>query len=43
MHSLITATTILVLASFARDHVSQAVTGWSLSAEAALPGIASGE
>lgn len=43
MNSLITAATILVLASIARDHVSQAVTGWGLAAEAALPGITSGD
>ena len=29
MHSLITALTILVLASVAKDHVSQVMTGWA--------------
>ena len=28
MNSLLTALTILVLASFARDHVRHAMTGW---------------
>jgi hypothetical protein len=29
MHSLLTAVTILALASVAKDHVAHAVTGWN--------------